>query len=320
MKLGTRAAPARLARLNPLRGRGLSFPYRAPSTPAAVERLPAERRTGMDFGTAWARSAPAKVLRLALLEAVVTPAVKLLADPERDGLDRLRDLRDEDPAPAVIFAANHHSHLDAPLVLSSVPEPWRYKMFAAAASDYFFKNRVIGTASALALNAIPFERSRVGRRSADAAADLLTEGWSMLIFPEGGRSPDGWGRPFLGGASYLALRCGVPVVPVHLEGTGRILRKGRSRPRRSSTRVTFGSPLHPGPGESARRFALRIERAVTALGDEAATDWYTARRRAHAGTSPSLVGPQGDTWRRAWALGDRGPKQRRIKRSWPDLG
>ena len=52
----------------------------------------------------------------------------------------------------------------------------------------------------------------------------------MLIFPEGGRSPDGWGQPFRGGAAYLSNRCDVPVVPVHLEGTGRILRKGAKRP------------------------------------------------------------------------------------------
>ena len=54
-----------------------------------------------------------------------------------------------------------------------------------------------------------------------------------------------------------------------------------------------------------RDLAVRIEAAVTALADEVADDWYTARRRAHAGDSPSLAGPDASAWRRAWALGDR---------------
>ena len=59
----------------------------------------------------------------------------------------------------------------------------------------------------LVIGAIPIERSKVTRRSADQAAELIDDGWSMLIFPEGGRSPDGWGQPFRGGAAYLSSRC-----------------------------------------------------------------------------------------------------------------
>src|SRR4029077_16215359 len=170
-------------------------------------------------------------------------------------LDNLHDLRDLETPQPVIFAANHHSHVDTPLLLSSLPEPWRHKVFVGAAADYFFKTTVTSVASALALNAIPIERTRVSRRSADDAAALIDDGWSLVIFPEGGRSPDGWGQPFRGGAAYLALRCQVPVVPVHIEGPGRILRKGRNRPRRSPTRLTFGDPLWPAEGEDSRRFA-----------------------------------------------------------------
>ena len=304
----------------------LPFPLRAAATPASVEPARRKKYTGIDYDTEWARSFPARVARAALLDAVVTPAMKALASPDRRGLDNLADLQDLDPPQPVIFAANHHSHVDTPLLLSSIPEPWRHHMFVAAAADYFFTTRLTSTASALALNAIPIERTRVSRRSADDAAELIAEGWSLLIYPEGGRSPDGWGQPFRGGAAYLALRGSVPVVPVHVEGTGRILRKGQKRLSRSATRITFGRPLWPaGDGEEredARRFAARIERAVAALADEATTDWYTARLRAHHGTTPALSGPDAPSpWRRAWALGDRGPKRRRATtRRWPDLG
>ena len=144
-------------------------------------------------------------------------------------------------------------------MLTSLPEPWRYQVFVGAAADYFFRTRVTGAAAALALNAIPIERATVTRRSADLAAELIDDGWSMLIFPEGGRSPDGWGQDFRGGAAYLARRTGAAVVPIHLAGTGRILRKGTKRLRPSPTVVTFGQPLRAIDGEDTRRLATRIE-------------------------------------------------------------
>ncbi len=219
----------------------------------------------------------------------------------------------------VIFAANHHSHLDTPLLLTSIPEPWRHKVIVGAAADYFFGTRVTSMLSSLVIGAIPIERTKVGRRSADLAAELISDGWSLVIFPEGGRSPDGWGQPFRGGAAFLASKTGVPVVPIHVEGTGRILRKGRSLPRPSTTSVTFGRPITAEDGENATRFAARIEREVAALADEASSDWYTARLRAHASESPELTGPNSGSWRRAWALGDRSRGSKSRKRRWPNL-
>ena len=315
--------PARLTVKLPVKWPA-GFPYRAAPTPATVEPAPRKKYTGVDYDTEWARSFGARLARLAVLEAVITPTMRVLASPDRRGLDNLEDLvprRDTDPPQPVIFAANHHSHVDTPLLLSSIPEPWRHRMFVAAAADYFFTTRLTSTASALVLNAIPIERNRVSRRSIDDASNLLDDGWSLLIYPEGGRSPDGWGQPFTGGAAFLAVRSGVPVVPIHVEGTGRIMRKGTKRPRRSATRITIGRPLWPDDGDDARRFGARIEKAVAALADEATTDWYTARLNAHRGTTPPLSGPDAPSpWRRAWALGDRRPRRRRsTTRKWPDL-
>ena len=291
------------------------FPYRAPTVPDTVDALPPKARLGADYETDWARRFPARLARVVLLESVMRPVVAALGAPERAGIDRLAGL----PDGPVIFAPNHHSHLDTPTMLTSIPEPWRHKVFVAAAADYFFKTHVTSAASALALGAIPMDRSRVSRRTADQAADLIDAGWSMLIFPEGGRSPDGWGQPFRGGAAYLSNRCDVPVVPVHLEGTGRILRKGAKRPTPAQVRVTFGTPLRAGEGESTNRYAERIERAVAELADEATTDWWQSRQRAARGTTPALTGPDAPAWRRAWALGDRSRKRRRQTREWPKL-
>lgn len=293
-----------------------AFPYSAPTTPRGVEPLPGEPRWGQAYDTDWARRTPARYARFFIVEGPMRAVVRALASPARRGADRLDAVRGP-----VIFAANHHSHVDTPLLLTSIPDRWRHRTVVAAAADYFFTNRYTSAASALAMSAFPIERKTVSRRSADQAARLIAEGWSLLIFPEGGRSPDGWGQGHRGGAAYLSSRTGAPVVPVHLEGTGRIFAKGDKRPRPGSTTVTFGAPLAPEPGESSTRFAARIETAVAALADEARTDWWSARHRAHAGRSPALTGPETTSWRRVWALGDRRSRRaRQARRRWPELG
>jgi len=291
-----------------------SFPYRAPTTPLTVEPKPEEPTLLGHYDSDWARKLPARYARFFLTEGMVRPIIAGLAQPERKGLDRLADL--DGP---VIFAANHHSHIDAGLLITSLPEPYRHQVFAAAAADYFFDTRVKATASALVLNAIPIERTKVGRRSAEQAAGLIDDGWSMIIFPEGGRSPDGWGQPFRGGAAYLAIKCGVPVVPIHLAGTGRILPKGKNRPKPQRTVVTFGTPIRANEGERSQGFSDRIEAAVAALADEATTDWYSARRRAASGETPTLAGPESGAWRRTWALTANRKKPRTTTKRWPDL-
>lgn len=293
--------------------RGMQFPLRAPTTPGGVEPLPVEKRTGADYDTAWARKYPARLGRAVIVEYLMRPTMALYAAPDRRGADLLADL--DGP---LIFAANHHSHADTPLLLTSIPEPWRHQVVVGAAADYFFSTRVTGAMAALAIGAIPIERAKVGRRSAELAKSLIDEGWSLLIYPEGGRSKDGWGQPFRGGAAFLAKRCGVPVVPVHVEGTGKILPKGGGLPKRSRTTVTFGRPIVAEADEDSRDLAARIEAAVAALADEAATDWWQARQRAAKASSPSLTGPATGAWRRAWALGEK--DRARSRRRWPDLG
>ena len=132
-------------------------------------------------------------------------------------------------------------------------------------------------------------------------------------------------RSFKGGAAYLSARTGAPVVPVFIDGTGAIFGKGMKRPKPGRTKVVFGAPLRSEDGESTRHFNGRIEAAVTTLGDEAITDFWTARQRAAAGTSPTLTGPDHTGWRRDWALAERrtlgtAGLRRRQQRRWPDLG
>ena len=280
------------------RGGGRGFPFAAPTWPTSVERDPPERELGAEYPTAWARRYPVRLARAMVMDGVARPLAHALAVPEVRG-DELLTLVE----PPAIFVANHASHIDTPLLLSLLPLPFRHRTVVAAAADHFFDRRWKAHLWAGALNAIPIERHRVNRRSADVAASLLEEGWSLVIFPEGGRSPDGWFQPFRGGAAYLAVRSGRPVVPVHLSGTWRVLPKDGRGLRRGRTAVRFSMPLVPDQGEDARRFGARIEAVLATMADEATSDWWTARRRAAAGTTPSARGPAASPWRRAWALG-----------------
>jgi len=311
-------------------GRNIAFPFRAPTVPRGVEVPEEPPSLGADYDTDWARSPAARVARGVIAEGPMRAVVRGLADPEVFGVDRLDDLRrqadeGDGPPPPLIFAPNHHSHVDTALMFRAVPFTWRKRLVVAAAADYFFDKRWKATISALSLNAIPIDREATGRRSADMIRELIDDGWSLVIYPEGGRSPDGWGQDFKAGAAYLSSRTGAPVVPVFLDGTGSIYGKGMKRPKPGRTRVVFGAPLHPIEGESTRRFNARIQAAVTMLADETTTDWWTARRRAADGTSPALGGPDYTGWRRQWDLTTRRRQgiaawRKPPTRRWPDLG
>ena len=256
---------------------------------------PPERDTGADYDTEWSRRYGVRLARALFVESVVRPFVHAAIPPTVEGAERLAEL--EGP---VIFVANHHSHLDTALVASALPRRFRHHLAVAAAADYFFDTRLKATLSA-SLALVPFERTRISRRSTDLLADLLAEGWSVLIYPEGGRSPDGWGQPFQGVPAYLAMKAGVPVVPLHLAGTDEALPRGARRLKATRTSVTVGRPIYPGEGDNARRLGGRLEAEVATLADERATDWWQARRRAAAGATPPLTGPEVAGWRRAWA-------------------
>lgn len=301
------------------------FPYTAPTTPRGVEVPGDEPTLGADYDTAWARRAPARLVRRVIVNGPVRLLVRSVASPTVFGTDRLSDLARLDDAPPLIFTPNHHSHLDTAIMASVVPEPWRSKLVVAAAADYFFDKRWKATLAALSLNAIPIDREVTGRKSSDMIKALVEDGWSLVIYPEGGRSPDGWGQEFKGGAAYLSSRTGAAVVPVFIDGTGSIFGKGMKRPRPGTTKVVFGHPMSGLEGENTRRFAARIEKAVTALGDESLTDFWSARQRAARNENPALTGPDYTGWRRQWALSERRAlgsvgQRRRQKRRWPDLG
>ena len=306
----------------------LRFPLSRPTWPTSIDRPAPKRKIGLDYDTSWSRRYPARLVRAAVTDNLTVPITRFVAPTVVEGSSTLE--RVEGP---VILAANHASHADTAVILAALPLHLRHRVVVAAAADYFFDTRIKATFASLLLSAIPIERTKVSRRSAADALALLADGWSVIIYPEGGRSPDGWMRDFKGGAAYLSVRSGAPVVPLYLEGTGGILPKrpvdkgdapggsgseseGFSRIRRAPVSVLVGRPLRPSEDDDARSFGPKVEEAVAQLGREAASDFWTARRRPDRELTH---GPDASAWRRSWARPPRRtPAERSPAPEWPE--
>ncbi|MDL2264568.1 1-acyl-sn-glycerol-3-phosphate acyltransferase [Synergistaceae bacterium OttesenSCG-928-I11] len=166
----------------------------------------------------------------------------------------LRTLPNQGP---VILAANHESYLDPPLVGMAFPGPLRF-----IAWDQLFKNPIFGFLIR-ALGAVP-----VSHENKSSAAGLLRQvmgflgdGYSVLIFPEGERSPDGRLMPLEGGVALMALKTNVPVVPVWIDGTFEAYPLQNRLPRPHKIAIAFGEPICPADlpddmPEKERRRAL----------------------------------------------------------------
>jgi 1-acyl-sn-glycerol-3-phosphate acyltransferase len=171
----------------------------------------------------------------------------------------------------------------------------------AAAADYFFDNWWRAVWSALVFNTFPIERR--GGSLANTPGAVLEEGWNLVVYPEGTRSPDGWVGRFRLGAAHLAAEHGVPVIPVAHAGTFAAMPRGQGwpSPGRRSVTLRFGDPIYPDSGESARDLADRIRTGVATLIDEGQSTWWEAQRRAASGTTPDPSGPADlPEWRRVW--------------------
>lgn len=149
-----------------------------------------------------------------------------------EGLERV-------PAGPCVFVANHVSNVDPPAVVAAIPQ----RVALMAKKEVY---RVPILAQALRLGdfvSIDRANPEAARQSVEEALGKLQRGISFLIFAEGTRSPDARLRPFKRGAFLLAVRAGVPVVPVSVINSHRIMPKGESAIRPGEVVVRFHPAL-----------------------------------------------------------------------------
>lgn len=160
--------------------------------------------------------------------------------------------REHIPAGVCIFVANHTSNVDPPAVVASIP-----RRVALLAKQQVFRVPIMSRALRVA-GFVPVIREdrEAARASVDQALEQLRRGLSFLVFPEGTRSPDGRLRPFKKGSFLMALRAAVPIVPVAVAGSQRIMPKGSARICPGTVRVLFLPPVETAGYSVEQRDAL----------------------------------------------------------------
>jgi len=143
------------------------------------------------------------------------------------------------PAGTCLFVANHTSSADAPAVVNAIP-----RRIAILLKKSLFHYPIVGQAFRLA-RFIPVERAKHDSAiaSLEKAVEAMREGQSFLIYPEGTRSPDGRLQEFKKGAAVMAIKAGVPIVPVACSGAHRIMQKRSLVVRPGEILVEFLDPI-----------------------------------------------------------------------------
>jgi long-chain acyl-CoA synthetase len=142
----------------------------------------------------------------------------------------------------LLVVANHASHVDFGLV-SYALGAMGHELVVLAAKDYFFNNGIRRFIATNFTRLIPFDRERAQLESLDEALAELEAGRSVLMFPEGTRSPDGAIYDFKSGVGYLALNSGCDVLPIRIDGTHAVLGKGNLIPRRAPVELRIGTVI-----------------------------------------------------------------------------
>lgn len=167
-----------------------------------------------------------------------------------------------------IYFANHGSHLDTIVIWFALPESLRAKTHPVAGRDYWGTGRLRRYIGLDVLNSVLVDRTGQGPKEdvLRPLHDMLRDGHSLIIFPEGTRGTERLPGPFKAGLYNLALaHPQVELIPVYLENLSRAFPKGALLPAPIACTARFGAPLAVQPGEDKRVFLERARAAVTEL-------------------------------------------------------
>ena len=218
----------------------------------------------------WTRWRPVGLLRQAFWNLALFPLVRLVCRPlhieGREHLDALRG--------PVLFAANHTSYLDVPVILLALPPHLRNRTAVAAWAEFFeptpeqpllwLPKRLAYEFVTIFFNAFLVPHRRGFRTSLRYAGELVDHGWSLLFFPEGAMTRTGRMNPFREGLGLFVAHLKVPVVPIRVEGLFEILYPHSARLRPGPAAVRIGRPLMALRG-SYIDITKRVEDAVRGL-------------------------------------------------------
>jgi 1-acyl-sn-glycerol-3-phosphate acyltransferase len=166
-----------------------------------------------------------------------------------------------------VYFANHTSHLDAVVLWSALPTEIRNLTRPVAAKDYWVQTRW-RRFLANSFNALLIDRKeiKVHQSPVDLMLQEIGTTYSLILFPEGGRTEDGTMGEFKSGLYYLAKkRPDLELVPVYMENLNRILPRGEYFPVPLLSSISIGAPIWLEAGEPKMAFLERARSAVKAL-------------------------------------------------------
>lgn len=222
----------------------------------------------------WNRHPVVAVIRRLSLAIWILPLGRIFAWVRVEGREHLRHLQGP-----VVFAANHQSHFDLPVILMAMPGHVRKTVAPAMAKEFFkahffpegepwrkvLSRRLNYYLASFFFNAFPLPQREAGaRQTLRYIGEVTGDGFSVLIFPEGVRSETGEMTSFRGGIGMIASRLDLPVVPVRLDGVHKILQVKSRMATPGPVSVKFGAPMRL-KGEDYAALAKRVEDAVRAL-------------------------------------------------------
>jgi long-chain acyl-CoA synthetase len=227
----------------------------------------------VDFPS-WNRAWPVRIIRRISQATWILPLGRIFAWVRAGGLEHLEHL--EGP---VVFASNHQSHFDVPVILMALPGRIRATIAPAMAKEFFkahffpdqyswrevLTNRANYYLSAFFFNTFPLPQREAGaRQTLRYIGEVTSDGFSVLIFPEGVRSESGEIKAFRGGIGMIGSRLGLPIIPVRLDGVDRVLHTSWKMAKPGPVSVTFGAPIRLS-GDNYAELAQQVEQAVRDL-------------------------------------------------------
>lgn len=168
-----------------------------------------------------------------------------------------------------IYFANHTSHLDAVVLWSALPREIRNVTRPVAAKDYWTKGW-LRPHMAHSFNALLIDRKdiKVHRSPIDIMIQEIGDVYSLIVFPEGGRSSGDEMGKFKSGLYYLGKkRPDLELVPVYIDNVNRILPRGEFLPVPLLSCISIGAPIFLEAGEPKNDFLNRAREAVLSLKD-----------------------------------------------------
>lgn len=245
-------------------------------TVADLERLRAQPAAATETESAvefprWNRHWFLQAHRIFHLNLWILNLARLFAWVRVEGRENLNDL--DGP---VLFASNHQGYFDTPVLFMAMPWKWRHRLAPAMRKEFFdahfhperfpwynvLTSKLNFYLSCHVFNAVPIPQRETGaRQSLRYLGEIASEGQCPLFFPEGKHSYDESIGRFLPGVAMIAARLGLPVVPIRIRGSNRVLHPAWSFPRPGFVRVRIGKPVRL-EGEDYAASAARLEQIV----------------------------------------------------------